>query len=148
MTPDFDKVLTHLATTLLAEIAPLIPVDYAQKNAQLAAMLLSAGVEEWDRAVERRVDENRSIRALFLEALPVVADAALRRRLESAGVEAESPLRVSALNAENDRLRSLLIDLHAHVEDLDSPASRRIEDAIWDELRRSTERRRLSIAPF
>jgi divalent metal cation (Fe/Co/Zn/Cd) transporter len=148
MTPEFDKVLTHLATTLLAEIAPLIPVDYAQKNTQLAAMLLSAGVEEWDRAVERRVDENRSMRALFLDALPVVADAALRRRLESAGVEAESPLRVSALNAENDRLRSLLIDLHAHVEDLDSPASRRIEDAIWDELRRSTERRRLSIAPF
>jgi hypothetical protein len=148
MTPDVGQVLTHLAGTLLMEVAPLIPVDYAQKNTQLAAMLLTACVEEWDRAVERRVEENRALRSLFRAALAEVADPELRRRLEEAVAEAELPLRVSAQSRENDRLRSLLIELHAHVEELDSPGARRLEDAIWQELRRSTERRRLSISPF
>jgi hypothetical protein len=148
MTPDVDKVLAHLAGTLVMEVAPLIPVDYAQKNTQLAAMLLTACVEEWDRAVERRVEENRALRALFREALPAVADRELRERLDEAAVDPELPLRVSAQSPENDRLRSLLIELHAHVEDLDSPEARALEDAIWDELRRSTERRKLTISPF
>jgi hypothetical protein len=148
MTPDVDRVLTHLAGTLLMEVAPLIPVDYAQKNTQLAAMLLTASVEEWDRAVERRVEENRALRTLFRKALPVVADPELRPRLEEAAAEAEVPLRVSAQGRENDRLRALLIELHAHVEELDSAAARRLEEGIWDELRRSTERRKLSFSPF
>jgi hypothetical protein len=146
--PDVDKVLSHLAATLLLEVAPLIPVDYAQKNTQLAAMLLAASVEEWDRAVERRVEENRALRSLFRAALPVVTDRALGRRLEAAVEEPGGPLRVSAQGSENDRLRSLLIDLQAHVEDLDSPQARELEDAIWAELRLSTERRRLTISPF
>jgi hypothetical protein len=148
MNPDVDKVLSHLAATLLMEVAPLIPVDYAQKNTQLAAMLLAASVEEWDRAVERRVEENRALRSLFRAALPVVIDRGLGRRLEAAVEEPELPLRVSAQGSENDRLRSLLIDLQAHVEDLDSPQARALEDAIWAELRLSTERRRLTISPF
>jgi hypothetical protein len=148
MTPDVDRVLTHLAGTLLLEIGPSIPVDYAQRNTQLTAMLLTACVEEWDRAVERRVEENAALRALFREGLAIVPDPALRRELEEAGAEPEVPLRVSAQSRENDRLRALLIGLHAHVEELDSPEARRLEDAIWDELRCSTERRRLSFSPF
>ena len=148
MNPDVDKVLAHLAGTLLLEVAPLIPVDYAQKNTQLAAMLLMASVEEWDRSVERRVEENRALRALFRDALPLVADSELCGRLEEASADPGLPLRVSAQGPENDRLRALLIELHAHVEELDSPKARRLEDAIWDELRRSTERRRLTISPF
>jgi hypothetical protein len=129
-------------------VAPLIPVEYAQKNTQLAAMLLMATVEEWDRSVERRVEENRALRALFRDALPRVADPDLCERLEEAAADPGLPLRVSAQGPENDRLRALLIELHAHVEELDSAEARRLEDAIWDELRRSTERRRLTISPF
>jgi hypothetical protein len=57
-------------------------------------------------------------------------------------------VRISDLNRSNDRLRRLLIELHAHLEEIDTETARRIETAIWEELRVSTERRALSLAPF
>ncbi len=55
---------------------------------------------------------------------------------------------VSDLERSNAELRSLLIELHAHVETLEAPEARRIEAAIWRELVTSTERRALAIGPF
>ena len=48
----------------------------------------------------------------------------------------------------NCALRALLIDLHVHVEELDSQAARSLEAEIWRELVASTERRKLGIGPF
>jgi hypothetical protein len=104
--------------------------------------------EEWERAASRRVEENEALRALFRDAAAGVADAELGRRLTDAAGTRDTDLRVSALEAGNASLRALLIELHAHVETLDGPAARRVEDAIWAELRRSTERRALALAPF
>jgi len=149
VTPDADKVLQQLSMTLLLEIAPLVPVDYVQRNLQLTAMLLGAAVEEWDRAAQWRVEENAALRALFREAAPVVAEAGLRERLAAcADGPADPSVRVSVLSAENDRLRALLIDLHAHLETLETPAARRVEAVVWAELARSTERRRLGMSPY
>jgi hypothetical protein len=49
---------------------------------------------------------------------------------------------------ENAALRGLLVELHAHVEALDTPAARRLDEAIWSELVVSTERRKLSLSFF
>ncbi len=94
------------------------------------------------------MEENRALRRLFADAVPAVEDAELRGRLEVAATGADGDLKVSALEASNAALRGLLIELHAHVEELESPAARRAEDAIWRELAASTERRRLVIGPF
>ena len=51
------------------------------------------------------------------------------------------------LEAGNRALRSLLIELHAHVEGLPGDGARRIEAAIWRELAASTERRKLASGP-
>ncbi|MBW2374169.1 MAG: hypothetical protein JRF70_16705, partial [Deltaproteobacteria bacterium] len=96
----------------------------------------------------RRVEENRELRRLFAEAAPAVEDAELRARLEAAAAGSDEDLAVSALEASNSVLRVLLIELHAHVEELDSDAARGVEQAIWRELVASTERRRLAMGPF
>lgn len=148
MKPDVPVALQKLAGSLLLEVAPAVGVDYLQRNTGLAAIMLQVVAEEFERAASRRVEENAALRALFRDAAPVAADAGLRGRLQEAAAGADGDLRVSALEAANAALRALLIELHAHVESLDAPGARRVEDAIWAELRRSTERRALSLAPF
>jgi hypothetical protein len=146
--PDVDLVLRRIAEALLGEIAPRVSEDYAQRNTTLAALLLQSAAEEWDRAAARRAEENGALRALFRDAVPVVDDAGLATLLREAASGRDESLRIADLEAGNHALRALLVELHAHVESLETPAARALEDAIWTELRRSTERRALSIAPF
>jgi len=148
MKPDVEVTLQLIAASLLMEIAPKISDDYTQRNSALTAMLLQIAAEEWDRAAARRVEENRAMRQLFAEAAPEIDDPDLRARLEAASGEEDESLRISDLNRGNDRLRTLLIELHAHLEEIDSDTARRIEAAIWQELRISTERQAVSVAPF
>jgi hypothetical protein len=146
--PPVEKVLEVLAGSLMIEIAPHVSPSYRQSSVGVSAILLTMVREEWERAAARRVEENAALRGLFRDAAPVVSDIDLRRRLETAAAERDADVRVSTLDASNDALRALLIDLHAHVEELDSAAARRIDDAIWKELAASTERRRFALAPF
>jgi FKBP-type peptidyl-prolyl cis-trans isomerase (trigger factor) len=148
MKPDVDLTLQLIAASLITEIGPQISDDYTQRNSMLTAMLLQTAAEEWDRAAARRVDENSVLRQLFAEVAPEIGDRDLSARLEAASGEEEESLRISDLNRSNDRLRALLIELHAHLEEIDTEAARRIEAAIWQELRVSTERRAQSLAPF
>ena len=97
---------------------------------------------------ERRFDENRALRAIFAQAAPDIADAALRARLVEAAEAQETSLRISALDASNESLRQLAIELHAYVEAQDAPAARRIEALLWRELAASTERRKLGLNAF
>ncbi len=110
-------------------------------------MLIAVG-EEFERAAARRSEENRALRALFAQAVPVVTEPGLSERLEGAAAGEETSLRISELEQANAELRGLLTELHAHVEELDSPAARQIERAIWQELVASTERRKLMMGPF
>jgi len=146
--PDVDLTLQRLAESLLVDVAPSIGSDYAKSNTLLSAMMLQSAAEEWDRAAARRVEENRALRALFAKAAGCVEDAALAEQLRAAAQGEDASLRIAALEESNAALRALLIELHARVEALEGPEARRIESAIWDELRASTERRALSSAPF
>jgi hypothetical protein len=148
MKPDVPIALQKLSMTLLAEIAPAVGVDYLQRNSAIAAIMLQMAAEEFDRAAARLVEENGVIRALFGNASPGVTDGALRERLERASGGSDPDLRVSALGRANKDLRALLIELHAHVEERSDSVAKRIEEAIWSELRRSTERRAFPLSPF
>jgi hypothetical protein len=55
----------------------------------------------------------------------------------------EASLNLSALRAENARLRGRLIEAHVAAERAGDPGR---QDAIWAELRASTERRKLSVS--
>jgi hypothetical protein len=148
MKPEIPNVLEILAGTLLFDVAPHVSPSYRQSSVGVTAMLLGMIREEWDRAAARRIEENAALRALFRSAVPAVSDTNLRRRLEEAAASSDSSCRVSELERANDALRALLIELHAHIEQQASAEARVIEAAIWHELATSTERRRLTLAPF
>lgn len=148
MKPDAPKLLEIVSGKLLFEIAPAVQPSYRQQSVGLTGMLLTMVKEEWERAAERRVVENRALRALFGRAAPQVADAELRRRLEAAAADQDTSLLISELDKKNDALRALLIDLHAHVESQDAPWARALDAEIWRELVTSTERRRFALSPF
>jgi hypothetical protein len=146
--PDVSRVLEVAAISLMADVAPNVTPSYRQASVFATAILLTSLREEFDRAAARRIEENRALRGLFADARDAVADAALRGRLDDAARAETASFLVSELENENAALRQLLIELHAHVERLSTPAARRVEDAIWRELSASTVRRKLSLGAF
>jgi len=90
----------------------------------------------------------RELRRIFTAASEVVESGELRRKLEDAARGEDASLGVSDLERGNADLRGLLIELHAHVEELGSESSRALEQEIWRELAASTERRKLAIGTF
>ena len=140
MKPDIPAVLAELAGLVARNAAP--DLDPAERAGALglSAALLGMAAEAWDGAAQRLVEENRALRALL-------SDAGDRAGLDAAlaGTEVDD-LRISVLSAANARLRAGLIALQAAVEAEDSPEARALESRIWQELRLSTERRRMSSA--
>jgi len=149
MKPDVSRVLEVGAVSLMTRLGPALPSTYEQSSAGALGVLLLAVGEEFERGAARRFEENGAIRRLLSRGCEVVADAALAERMAAAcEPPAESELTISALEAENATLRALLIELHAAVETLSSREARALDEAIWAELVRSTERRRLGMAVF
>lgn len=125
MTPDVPAVLMQLAAVAARNAAPNVPDAERASDLGLLALLLPIAAEVWDSAAQQLVEENRALRAL----------------LGVAG--ADEDLRLSRLKAENDGLRQRLIEAHVAAEQADDRAR---QDAIWAELKASTERRKLSIS--
>jgi hypothetical protein len=147
MKPDVPLVLADHATRLAESIVPKLTGFDANGAAMMSAMLTMIS-EEWDRAAARRVEENAAIRAIFVDALPSLSDAALAGRLKTLVDGNDTDLRISALDVTNNELRDALGALHAHVELQESTSAQRTNEAIWKELRRSVDRRSLSLANF
>lgn len=148
MKPTIGRALEVCAGTLMVDVAPHVAPSYRQASVFSAGVLLIAVGEELDRIAERRIEENAALRQIFAQAAPVVDDAALRERLSRAASAQGSGYRISQLDADNDALRALLVELHARVESLPGDAARELEARIWRELADSTQRRRLSLGAF
>jgi len=126
MTPAVPAVLAELAGLLMKNADPAVAPAERASDLSLSAMLLMLAAETWDGAAHVLVEENRALRALLGE------------------TGEDTDLRLSALTAQNDRLRAALIAAHAAAEQAGDMAR---QDAIWAELVASTERRKLSTAP-
>jgi hypothetical protein len=146
--PDVDRLLEVAAVELIGKIGPALPTRYEQSTTAALGALLLATREEFERGAARRIEENRILRGLFAESLTAVEDGDLRARLETAARGSDEDFTIGGLEAANAALRGLLVELHAHVETLDTPAAKRLDEAIWNELVASTERRKLSLSFF
>ena len=135
MKPSIPAAVANLAALLRDDIAPNL-TGFRAGNAGMMAAMFDMVAEEWDRAAARLVAENGAFRALLV--LGGVAG--------DLGDDAD--LRVSALEATNERLRGLLTDLHAAVELRSDDESRALDAAIWEALRVSVESRRIASANF
>lgn len=148
MKPEVNKVMTALSGTILTKIMPNLNSEYAQRDAGLLSLIMTAASEEYDRAAEVRVAENRDMRTVFAAAAHEVQDRELSDRLEAAAKTTDANLRISALNKSNNELRQLLIDLQVYVEGQDADWASAIDRQIWDALRASTKRRAIAFFPL
>jgi hypothetical protein len=146
MTPEVPIVLSGIARSLMMEIASEVKSQYGALTIQLGSALLMMIAQEFDRAAARLAGENAAIVELFNEADGIVRNGALREALREAAKTPQGSLLVSDLRQRNRDLRALLIQLHAHVETLDGPAARRLDERLWTELVESTRRRHLDLA--
>ena len=146
MTPNPQAILADFAARLGGQIMPDLKTPYAMSSAGLMTAVLGMLAEQFDGAAANLVEENRAIRALFNEAAELTLPGDLGARIGRLSAGVDDDLRLSALQAANRGLRAALIDLHAWAEV--EPAAKALNDAIWRELSMSTERRRVSSAPF
>lgn len=148
MSVDLIRLLQTMGGSLMAGSAITVREDYQQKTALVLGVLLMIAGEEGDRLVDRLVEENVALRALFGRAAAALASSPLAERLTDAAAGADASLRVSSLQTENHRLRALLVELHAAVEEDPRPEARTLDAEIWQELARSNQRRSLTLAPL
>jgi hypothetical protein len=141
MKPDIPLVLDDLARKLRETILPDL-TGFQANTVGMTAAMLDMIAEAWDGAADRLVQENAALAALLDQGSDLTGDAALR----TAAQEQPEDLKISTLMRINDARRRALIDLQARIESDDSAAA--LNTAIWDELRASTERRRVALANF
>jgi hypothetical protein len=142
MTPDVPAVLADLAGLLVRNAAPDTPDAERASSLGLAAALLTVAAEVWDGAAQRLMEENRTIRRLLADGAALTDDPDLAQFAN----RADQDLRLSILQAANAQLRAALVRLHAQMEAREDEQARALDEAIWAELRASTERRKLSVS--
>ena len=148
MKPDIQAVLAQTVQVMLQDFAPGAATPYLASQIGMTAFVLSMAVEDFDRAASRRVEENRSIRALLTRSADLGLEPGLAARLAALAAGQDDDLQISSLDAANAALRAALIDLQSTVEARAEPAAAALHDAIWAELADSTERRRFAGANF
>ncbi len=150
MRPEAHDVLGVFAGTLLTAVQPEIGSEYFQKDVGIMSYILMAAAEEYNRAAEIRVRENKDMRGVFRAAAEHVKDADLKQRLEEAAKGEDTSLLVEDLNISNDALRGLLIEVHELAESasLDGAAwASGLDRHIWNVLEASVQRRAFTFFP-
>ncbi|MBP6581843.1 MAG: hypothetical protein KA199_09940 [Sphingorhabdus sp.] len=125
-----ENALHGLDEFLRDKIAPAIADPYVAPMARLSGMLLRICANGVDDAVELRVEENAAIREILGEAAHLFAKP-LSDQLRATGKSIDPGLKISVLDAENDRLRRLLVEAHAALEARADPAASALDQQIW-----------------
>lgn len=141
MKPEASDILNISAEQLMGLI-PHLGAPYLQSATAIHALLIKFSAKEYERGADIRAAENAAMRTVFAELAPVATDAALQARLEAAAKTRDESLAISSLDAGNAELRTLLIALHAHVEDIGAHAAAR---RLWTLLKDMAARRAVSL---
>lgn len=141
MRPDPGRVLQGVAVNLLTNVMQEIRTPFGLQTVGIAGSLAMMTAEEFDRAADRLVTENRTVRAILSDGLPLVDGDAAAAVSAAIATPAAPNFRVSSLLAENDALRAGLVALHAGVDHAATPEARAMDERIWAELIESTRRR-------
>ena len=128
-------VLEGVIEALRDQIAPGLQDAFAAEAARMAGSLIAIAGRAGEDAAAIRVEENARMRAIFAEAVKVVDNADLASRLREAAASCDPGLRLSQLDSETARLRALLVELHARLEDMESEDARRLDREIWCAIR-------------
>lgn len=126
MKPSPETVLNQAFAKLAMEIGPALPPGYSQGSVTTLGVLLLMTGQEFNRAADVRVKENRAMRSLFAEHAAAVGGE-LGARLRAEAEAKDDDLTVATLDKANAALKTTLIALQAHAEDAKlAPLQRRI----------------------
>ena len=142
MKPYVADVVKDVADRLSRDVVPAL-TGFAANNVAMSAAMLTMVSELWDSAAGNLVEENQG----FIDLLRQGDEAGIMAH-DVSGYDPMADLRLTALEALNAQLRAALIDLHAVVEQSDHPEATALDGAIWAELKRATDRRRIGSANF
>lgn len=127
-----DKVLDSVASSLGDQVAPQVEGDpFLKETIRRAQALIAIVSLAGDDAAAIRVAENARMREIFGKAAGVADDA----RYAEAAASRDPGLKISELDAETGRLRTLLVELHARLEDMDGVEAKALDREIWLALR-------------
>jgi hypothetical protein len=126
-----ETVLEGVAIALCEQIAPNLTDAFAADAARMAQTLITIVSRASDDAAAIRVEENARMRELLGQGGKLLDDA----KLIAAADSADPGLKISQLDLETGRLRTLLVDLQARIELQDAPEARALDQAIWQALR-------------
>lgn len=117
MKPTPAAMLQGCGAALLTRIAPQLEEgSYLRGEVTTLALMMMLLAQEADRTVERLVNENAAMRALFAEAAQAPFSEELKERLAAAAAGQDTSLRVSALEESNVALRITLQRLDQAVD--------------------------------
>jgi hypothetical protein len=137
--------LQAVAQALLTDLPGEIRSPFGKFLAGVSGSLALVLTQELDRLVDRLVTENEATAVILSGACPLLSpDLADRVRFT---VRDRTPrdLKISTVQAINDSLRALLIEVHAQVERQDSAEAQAMNGRIWAELAESVRRRTVEL---
>ena len=119
--------------------------DFMAGTIGAVALILLLAAGESETAASVRYAENAAMRALFRQASEDDRDGAIGPIVANYVDGLEENLSLTALDAENDRLRAVLIALHVYAEE---SGHRPLEQQILRLLHASAESRMLKLPPM
>ncbi len=125
-----DNALHGIGELLRDRISPEIGDPFTGQMARLSCLLLRICANGVDDAAELRVAENATIRAILGDAAGLVAGPLAARLGEAAG-SADPGLKLSVLDGESHRLRSLLVEAQTALEAIGGAAALALDQRIW-----------------
>ncbi len=143
MKPEVTTVMGGYVGTLFGSILPHLNSEYSMGDTGLMAMSFMMMAQEFDRAADIRLQENEDMRVVFSHAADIIDNADLAGLLRKAASGVDASMRIHALNAANDELKAVLIELHAYVEHSKAHWAPELEMRIWSVICAGTERRKL-----
>lgn len=141
MIPKGASGVGHIAARLVADMMPGASDLYMATDLAYLSLLLTMVAQDYDRAADVLVAEEREVVAILRDAVPHLKDKALRARIVTAVDEAPKSFRVSELTARSDVLLRLLIEVHATVETDSAAWARELNNEIWRFLEAHAARR-------
>ncbi len=125
-----EASLRRIVDLLRDEVGPEVQTPFLAQSVRMAGGLLTICANWVDDAAAIRVEENAAIRKVLAEA-SVSLDGDLSARLRAASLSSDPGLRISQLDAENHRLRMLLVEAHGVAERGEGASPQVLDAAIW-----------------
>ena len=149
MRPELPTIMNGLAATLREKVAPALEGDYAGGSVGMISIMIDMAAGSIDSAVDIRLREIASMRAIFAEAASHISDASLSSDLATAGTgQAPADYKISTLNEIHDDLSRLLIRLHTWLDEQTDETSGQMVQRILAYLLQSAAERMPAMPDF